>query len=1077
MPPKTIRSALAEMLEDLTKENFDKFCHRLLDHKEVKRRQVEGKSYLDIADLLDSAFTEARSHLVAVELLKEINCGKEAAELEGVIAGLSSKPGSGGAARPTGGAAGETMAEEKHFVDKHQLQLIQRVERITSDIQLLMDILSNLTKEEVKHFTEVLLRTDFKRLDLYGYWFELLQTEYQEIVFLIVMALGQHSVETTREVLKNMKRTDLLQRLTDASSRSKKGHPDEPRPALIQKVAMMAAVRQMLLDTLHCLSEKEFQNFTKLLEQRIFQMNLRPTAHVKRLSGDRAEKVDLMLKIYGQQSVKLTREILEEMKRTDLTQILSETSSESKEEQSVVEKQPSLTQRVERMTSYIHLLMDILSNLTKEEVKHFTKILLRADFKRLNSYSYQFQLLRTEYQEIVFLIVTALGQHSVETTREVLKNMKRTDLLQRLTDASSRSKKGHPDEPRPALIQKVAMMVAVRQMLLDTLHCLSEEELQNFTELLQQRIFQMNLRPTAHVKRLSGDREEKVDLMLKIYGQQSVKLTREILEEMKRTDLTQMLSETSSESKGKTSFIKMLSTITNQNNRINLLKYSFVITNIKNNDFTMTADHQQLLETLGELSVGELEKFKHVLQYTKMKGLPKIPRDRLETTDKLETVKLMVEIYGEQSVEVTRDVLKRIYRMELVQKLSQGSPESQEPSRSLGPEACGYNLPPWTKLEPGVNSIGGDESPTYSLECDTGNYFECSVSGLRWVCKEKVSFQYQFCSWEGHMERMENINYMPAGPLMNIRVITGKFHELYLPHWICTDDNPDMLKEFAVLHIDDCGDVVESVAEVTPSHVKLLEPVFSPRAALMKVGFPVKISCSVLIYYKPNTPFLKLHVYVIPCDPALQRTVDQKEEGFQKIKKPRPDGYLKMQQGFSLTADIESAKIYPEKITLRYDNQDPNFYEVFIEKPDGNFTLELSQMSKGRALSQKVWSCEIRKVDYQCLAPEEKHSVDHQLSALVQKSVTITTTDRERLLKILEQLEQTELKRFKWFLQNTDLLADLPSISPSELENKDRLEMVDLMLRVYSTRSIELSKKILEKMPRNDLVQALSDIS
>ena len=88
----------------------------------------------------------------------------------------------------------------------------------------------------------------------------------------------------------------------------------------------------------------------------------------------------------------------------------------------------------------------------------------------------------------------------------------------------------------------------------------------------------------------------------------------------------------------------------------------------------------------------------------------------------------------------------------------------------------------------------------------------------------------------------------------------------------CADDST-ILDKFAVLHIDACGDVVEDVSEVTSSHVKLSEPVFSPRAVLMKLGFPVKIKCNVLIYYKPNTTFLKLHVYLIPHDPALKQVI------------------------------------------------------------------------------------------------------------------------------------------------------------------------------------------------------------
>lgn len=76
--------------------------------------------------------------------------------------------------------------------------------------------------------------------------------------------------------------------------------------------------------------------------------------------------------------------------------------------------------------------------------------------------------------------------------------------------------------------------------------------------------------------------------------------------------------------------------------------------------------------------------------------------------------------------------------------------------------------------------------PRLSLQSEAGR-FECSVSDLRWVCKEQVSFKYRLCSWEDHMERMESIEYMPAGPLIDITVIAGKLFEVYLPHWICID--------------------------------------------------------------------------------------------------------------------------------------------------------------------------------------------------------------------------------------------------------------------------------------------------
>uniref|UniRef100_A0A3Q3FQE5 Pyrin domain-containing protein n=1 Tax=Labrus bergylta TaxID=56723 RepID=A0A3Q3FQE5_9LABR len=86
---------------------------------------------------------------------------------------------------------------------------------------------------------------------------------------------------------------------------------------------------------------------------------------------------------------------------------------------------------------------------------------------------------------------------------------------------------------------------------------------------------------------------------------------------------------------------------------------------------TMTPVHSQLLETLEELGSGDLEKFKHVLLYTKMKeGLPKIPKDQVETADKDEIVKLMVEIYGCKAVQVTLDLLRQLNLNEEAEELA-----------------------------------------------------------------------------------------------------------------------------------------------------------------------------------------------------------------------------------------------------------------------------------------------------------------------------------------------------------------------------------------------------------------------
>ncbi|XP_039475985.1 NACHT, LRR and PYD domains-containing protein 1 homolog isoform X2 [Oreochromis aureus] len=382
----------------------------------------------------------------------------------------------------------------------------------------------------------------------------------------------------------------------------------------------------------------------------------------------------------------------------------------------------------------------------------------------------------------------------------------------------------------------------------------------------------------------------------------------------------------------------------------------------------------------------------------------------------------------------------------------------------------------WTKLEPEVNSTDADEAPTYSLQSAAG-HFECRVSGLRWVCKGKTSFQYQFRSWEGHMERMESRQYMPAGPLMDVTVTAGKLNEVHLPHWICIDDIPDILDMFAVVHIDDCGDVVEKVSEVTPTHVKLTEPNFSIIAALISLFFPLKISCYMLIYYKPNTSFLKLHVYPIRQDPALEQRIDKEEssDGYKRIKKPHPDKYMQTERAFNLRANMDTAEIQPKELTFRYNSL--NFYEVFIENPERKLNLTLLHSNDDEPLCEPVWTCKLHKDDYPASGNvEEKHSVDEDLSAQMQKVLTVHS-DREKLLGMLEDLTYEEFNNFKWFLQDSDAVVGLPRIPKSRLEKTSTCNLVDLMLQTYTEKSVEVTKKVLKKINRNDLVQKVSDSS
>ncbi|XP_070705419.1 nuclear factor 7, ovary-like [Pempheris klunzingeri] len=82
----------------------------------------------------------------------------------------------------------------------------------------------------------------------------------------------------------------------------------------------------------------------------------------------------------------------------------------------------------------------------------------------------------------------------------------------------------------------------------------------------------------------------------------------------------------------------------------------------------------------------------------------------------------------------------------------------------------------------------------------------------------------------------------------------------------------------------------------------------------------------------------------------------------------------------------------------------------------------------------------------------------------------------EDLLNSLEELRDSEFKKFKWYLQQPDILQGYQTIKGSKLEKAERLDTVTLMVQTYKLDgALKVTKMILEKIPRKDLVQRLSD--
>ncbi|KAJ4931345.1 hypothetical protein JOQ06_025642 [Pogonophryne albipinna] len=861
---------LLESLNDLSSDELNQF-KSLIELEEsfplILREQLKAANTDKTVDLMVKTFSgkcvnmtktvlKTMNRTDLVQRLSDISSGTKEEPLPSLIQSRLSQSSSG--------------PKKKHS-EAQRPAVIQKVATMAAVKHLLLETLNDLRNEDLEKFKQSLDLIVSKKKPRYFSWILRSSEGRSHTVKQMMEIFGQQCVEITMEVLKDINRTDLRQRLTKPSSELKEMYSvDEHRPAQSEG-AQIAAVKPILLKTLKDLSDHELYRFPWYLQFTFFQKSISCIFHgYAYRTASASQLVDRMVETCGPQSVEVTREVLMDLNRTDLVERLSETILRLKEE-----PLPSLIQSVETTVSVIELLLETLKDLSDQDLHSFKRVLsqILAD-KGYPDISTRWIMMR-DRQDMVFYLVQYHSQHRLlEMIPEAFEKMNRTDLVQRLSQSSSGPKKKHSEAQRPAVIQKVATMAAVKHLLFETLNDLRNEDLEKFKQSLDLIVSKKKPRYFSWILRSLAGRSQTLKQMMEIFGQQCVEITMEVLKDINRNDLRQRLTNLE-------------------------LKEMYSVDEhrpAQSEGAQIAAVKPILLKTLKDLSDDELYRFQWYLQFTFFQksisylfhGYPN------RTASASQVVDQMVETCGLQSVEVTREVLMDMDRTDLVERLpetilrlkdkhpskppkeevsvasleeklletledlSHGELEkfkrglqrisrSKGASRSLDLEGIGKitkDSSGWTKLEPEVNSTDEDEASTYSLKSEAGN-FECS--GLRLALG--LSGQ-------------------------DITVISGKLFEVYLPHWICIDDIPKILQKFAVLHIDDCGDVVEKVSEVTSSHVKLCESVFSPRTVLMKMGFPVKIHCNVLIYSKAYASCTVLHVYLTPLDPALKEVTE-----------------------------------------------------------------------------------------------------------------------------------------------------------------------------------------------------------
>ncbi|XP_049321714.1 NACHT, LRR and PYD domains-containing protein 1 homolog [Astyanax mexicanus] len=253
----------------------------------------------------------------------------------------------------------------------------------------------------------------------------------------------------------------------------------------------------------------------------------------------------------------------------------------------------------------------------------------------------------------------------------------------------------------------------------------------------------------------------------------------------------------------------------------------------------------------------------------------------------------------------------------------------------------------WQPFEP-TRVTAVDETVKYRISVTRGSH-ECRVTGLRWQSFCNVELEYSLGDWDLYSDLLEKKGFVPCGPLMDLRVISGQLAAVHLPHFICLDTQ-HRWRDFRMLCAEDTGVSLEDCL-ISQFHAVQFCHTFIPMGVLVSSGVPVKAHCDILIYLS-STAHQTLHVYLIPGDVKMKESVEKREKGSVKIC-TWPDVSLQMKQHYTLSTSC-SSQITPQKLKLRYTSKTPNFFKVNIKEVTKH-SIDLQLLSEKKTVVRQAY--------------------------------------------------------------------------------------------------------------------------
>ncbi|XP_055768398.1 NACHT, LRR and PYD domains-containing protein 1 homolog [Salvelinus fontinalis] len=260
----------------------------------------------------------------------------------------------------------------------------------------------------------------------------------------------------------------------------------------------------------------------------------------------------------------------------------------------------------------------------------------------------------------------------------------------------------------------------------------------------------------------------------------------------------------------------------------------------------------------------------------------------------------------------------------------------------------------WLQIEPLTSTVQG--VTMFRHRTPKGSY-ECTVSGLRWLCERDVILKYHFRNWDPYSQLLKDMQYTQGGPLLDITMELGELEEVHLPHFVCLGTNPSLRNEMKILHVEEHGVSLEEVHEVTRFHAKILHPKFSLISVILSYIFSwnVDVHCELMLYLTVKRETLISRLYLFPWNPGQIQAVEQQEksQGSSRILISRPEQSFKLNSSIRLNIPC-STSINPQKIHLIQRDTTPSFFRAVMKMTGIDIEMELFSDDERTVWKEKV---------------------------------------------------------------------------------------------------------------------------